>query len=100
MNERLIFATPVERAGTCELILCNFPIARFTHIPDEEDFISDMELAVNAPVFFRWAATTVGPARLVLFSCFNLSLALHEPPSWMAHEIRTLFGRNLLTSGL
>ena len=33
---------------------------------------------------------TPGPARLVVYSCYNLSLALHDPPMWMIHEMRRL----------
>jgi hypothetical protein len=98
MYERFILPGEVERNGTRQLVQTNFAIARLWDVHDECDFIMDMELALDKTVFFRWAASTVGPAGLVLYSCYNMSLELHEPPLWMVHEIRCLAYR--LTDGV
>jgi hypothetical protein len=98
MFERFILPGEIERTGTRQLVHTNFTLAKLWDINDECDFIMDMELAIEKPIFFRWAASTVGPAGLVLYSCYNMSLELHNPPLWMIQEIRGLSYR--LTDGV
>lgn len=92
MYERLIFATEVERAATRQLIHDNFPSAICVDMPDNlaEDFLLDVNIEVEKCIFFRWASATLGPSRLVLYSCYNMSIELFDPPAWMVVELRRL----------
>jgi hypothetical protein len=95
MYERLIFATEIERAGTRQMLSAAFPLARIWDVYDDIDFILDMEAACTQETFFRYAIVTPGPARLLIYSCYGLSMEMHDPPLWMIHELRKLY----LTSG-
>jgi hypothetical protein len=88
--ERLIFATEIERAGTRQLLSDAFPLSKLWYVQDEIDFIMEWEVDIPKDIFFQYVATTAGPAALLLHSCFNLSLALHDPPLWIIHELRKL----------
>jgi hypothetical protein len=57
---------------------------------NELDYIFDVEAPCSQETFFRYVAQTPGPARLLLYSCYNLSLMLFEPPLWMIQELRRL----------
>lgn len=92
MYERFIFVSELERSATRELVHDEFPVARLWDVCDDVDFLMDMDLALDEGVFFRWAVATPGPARWVIYSCFNMSLALHDPPAWMVQEMRRLVG--------
>lgn len=89
MFERFIFADETEREGTRELVTSAFPLAMLCNLPDPEaeDFITDMYAPIEERIFFRWAISTHGPARLLVYSCYHMSLALCEPPDWMIMEL-------------
>lgn len=92
MYERLLFASDIERAGTREMLSTAFPLGKLWYPHDElGDFLMDAEVDVPQETFFRYAIQTPGPARLLIYSCYNLSLALHEPPLWMIRELRRLY---------
>jgi len=93
MYERLLFASEIERAGTRETLSEAFPLGKLWYVTDEldTDFLMDAEFPCSQETFFRYAITTPGPARLLIYSCYNLSMALHEPPLWMIQELRRLF---------
>lgn len=76
-----------------------FPLAKLWPVPDPDadDFLLDMYAPVEEHLFFRWAITTHGPARLLVYSCYRFSLLLLEPPEWMKQEI--LLSQRLLTDG-
>lgn len=97
-QERLIFVSDLERLASRQLIFNNFPLACFSMIDDPPDFCLDIEIPVDRAIFFRWAITTIGPARLLVYSCFELSLSLCDPPPWIALEIQRYQSR-LLTDG-
>jgi len=90
--ERLIFATKIERSATRQLIRDSFPSASIIDTPDDlaEDFILDVYVPVEKCIFFRWATSTIGPCRLLLYSCFTMSMEMYDPPPWMAVELRRL----------
>jgi hypothetical protein len=88
MYERLIFATEIERASTRQLLGDAFPLSKLWYVADDTDFLMDMEVNISEETFFRYMATTLGPARLLLYSCFNLSMAMHDPPIWLVHALR------------
>lgn len=92
MYERLIFTTEIERSATRQLIRDNFPSAIIVDMPDNlaDDFILDVNIEVEKCIFFRWASSTQGPSRLVLYSCYYMSLDLFDPPAWMLVELRRL----------
>jgi len=90
MYERFIFATEIERGGTRQLIGDAWPLAKVWDVYDEDDYVLDAEIPCSQETFFRYAATTPGPARLLIHSCYYLSLLLHEPPLWMVQEMRRL----------
>ena len=90
MYERFIFATEIERAGTRELLSDAFPLSKLWYVHDDIDFLMDMEVSIPQEIFFQYVATTPGPARLLLHSCYHLSLALHDPPLWLIHELRKM----------
>lgn len=92
MYERLIFATSLERDATRQLIQDNFPAATLIDAPDVEgdDFLLDVNIAIEKEVFFRWVSTTLGPCRLLLYSCYHLSMDLFDPPTWMVAELRRM----------
>ncbi len=92
MYERLIFATELERAATRQLIRGIFPLAVCIDVPDNiaEDFLLDVNIEVEKCIFFRWASATQGPSCLILYSCYNMSIELFDPPPWMIVEIRRL----------
>lgn len=92
MYERFLFADEIERSGTRETLACAFPLSKLWYPHDElGDFVMDAEVPVSQETFFRYAVQTPGPARLLIYSCLNLSLALHEPPLWMIQELRRLY---------
>jgi hypothetical protein len=91
MYERFIFATAIERAATKEILSEAFPMGKLWYVSDDIDFLMDMEVPCTQETFFRYAVQTPGPARLLLYSCYNLSMLLHEPPLWMIQELRRLF---------
>lgn len=95
MYERFLFASEVERAGTRETLSYDFPLSKIWYVSDEYeiDFLMDAEFPVSQETFFRYALQTPGPARLLIYSCYNMSLLLHEPPLWMIQELRKLFFR-------
>ena len=97
MRERFIFTSDIERKAAKEFIQDNFPLARLVCATDalDTDFLLDMDLPIERVIFFRWAAVTHGPARLLLYSCYYLSLDLYDPPSWMTVELRRLQQRRL-----
>ena len=101
MYERFLFVNEVERAGTRETLADAFPLGKIWYVSDEYDidFLMDAEFPCSQETFFRYAVQTPGPARLLIYSCYNLSLALHEPPLWMIQELRRLFFQ-LPASGL
>ena len=88
MYERFILVSELERAATRQLVRGDWPVARLWDVCDDLDFLMDMELEVEESAFFRWAVATPGPARRIIYSCYNLSLALHDPPLWMVRELR------------
>jgi hypothetical protein len=92
MDELLIFGSRSERICTFELLRDAFPLAilNFFHDSEADDYIISMKLAVEPQVFFKWAATTVGPAGPILYTCLNLSLDLFDPPYWMQMELYKL----------
>ena len=92
MYERLIFATPLERDASRQLIHDNFPSAFIMYVPDTEadDFILDVNIPVDKCIFFRWAIATLGPGSALIYSCYTMSLELHDPPLWMIGELRRL----------
>lgn len=92
MYERFIFATEIERAGTRQTLSETFPQGRTWYIFDvlETDFLMDAEFPCTEESFFRYAIQTPGPARLLIYSCYTLSLMLDDPPLWMIHELRRL----------
>jgi hypothetical protein len=92
MYERLIFTTSLERDASRQLILINFPSAFVMYVPDTEanDFILDVSIPVEKCIFFRWAIATLGPGSALIYSCYTMSLELHDPPSWMIVELRRL----------
>jgi hypothetical protein len=93
MYERFLFADEIERAGTRETLADAFPLGKLWYIHDEleTDFLMDAEFPCSKETFFRYAIQTPGPARLMIYSCYNLSLLLHEPPLWMIQELRRLY---------
>lgn len=93
MYERFLFASEVERAGTREVLSASFPLGKLWYVADQfdTDFIMDAEFPCSNESFFQYAIQTPGPARLLIYSCYNLSLALHEPPLWMIQELRRLY---------
>lgn len=97
MYERFILTTDLEREATKHLVRVNFPAAELAYVlePEDSDFMLDMNLPVDKVVFFRFAATTHGPARLLLYSCYHMSLELYNPPNWMAAELRRLHLENI-----
>jgi hypothetical protein len=92
MYERFIFASEIERSGTRQMLSESFPLAKIWNVHDEleTDFLMDMEAPCSQETFFRYVVQTPGPARLLIYSCYNLSLLLHEPPLWMIQELRRL----------
>ena len=93
MYERFLFANEVERSGTRQTVSDAFPLAKIWNVSDEfeTDFLMDGEFPCSQETFFRYAITTPGPARLLIYSCLNLSLLLHEPPLWMIQELRKFY---------
>jgi hypothetical protein len=90
MFERFVFPTEIEREGTRQLIIVNFPSAKLWYMQDETDFVMDMELDVEKVVFFRWAIQPMGAGVPVLFYCLHMSLETYDPPAWMSNEIRII----------
>ena len=90
MYERLIFATELERAATRQLIQQAFPSANLIDLSDADDYILELSVDVEKCIFFRWACATPGPTKLLLYSCFNMSMELFDPPPWMLVELRRL----------
>lgn len=93
MYERFLFASEVERAGTRETLSTAFPLGKIWYVSDEldTDFLMDAEFPCSNETFFRFAIMTPGPARLLIYSCYNFSMLLHEPPLWMIQELRKLY---------
>lgn len=92
MYERFLFADEVERSGTREILSGAFPLAKLWYPQDEYGgFLMDGDMPCSQETFFRYATQTPGPARLLIYSCYYLSLALHEPPLWMIQELRRLY---------
>ena len=90
MYERLIFVTELERAATRETLSDNFPLGKLWYVQDDTDFLLDDEFSCTQQTFFRYAVQTPGPAVWLISSCLNLSLMMHQPPLWMAEELRKL----------
>ena len=92
MYERFIFATEIERAATRETLSESFPLGKLWYVSDEydTDFLMDAEFPCSQETFFRYAVQAPGPARLLIHSCYHLSMLLHEPPLWMIQELRRL----------
>jgi len=88
--ERLIFATEIERAGTRQLLSDAFPLSKLWYVQDEIDFIMEWEVDIQKISFFNMWLLPPVPLHFFLHSCFNLSLALHDPPLWIIHELRKL----------
>ena len=88
MYERLIFPTRIEKDGTKQLILTNFPHARIWTVPDYNlsVYVEDMELDIEKEYFFEWAVQTYP----VLFFCFYLSMELMENPPWIQNVLTKL----------
>jgi hypothetical protein len=93
MYERFIFASEIERAGTRQSLSDAFPLGKLWYVCDDldTDFLMDAEFPCSNETFFRYAIQAPGPARLLIYSCYNLSLALYEPPLWMIQELRKLY---------
>lgn len=93
MYERFLFASEVERAGTRESLSEAFPLGKLWYVSDEldTDFLMDAEFPCSETTFFRYAIQAPGPARLLIYSCYNMSMLLHEPPLWMIQELRKLY---------
>jgi hypothetical protein len=90
MHERFIFVSEIERAATRQILSDNFPLGKLWYVPDETDFIMDAEFPCSQETFFRYAILAPGPSGRLAFSCLYLSLLMHEPPLWMAQELRKL----------
>jgi hypothetical protein len=92
MYERFIFATEIERAGTRETLSDAFPLSKLWYVMDEfeVDFLMDAEFPISQETFFRYAVQAPGPARLLIYSCYSLSLLMDDPPFWMKSELKRL----------
>lgn len=101
MYERFLFADEIERAGTRETLADAFPSSKLWYVSDdlETDFLLDADFPCSQETFFRYAVRTPGPARLLIYSCYTMSMLLHEPPLWMIQELRKLYFQ-LPASGL
>ncbi len=88
-RDRLIFPSSLEQIGTRELVLINFPLAKWTNIPVENvyttpQYVSEIELDTNPVAFFTWAYWTPAGVGSIVFYCLNLSTQLIiDPPDWM-----------------
>jgi hypothetical protein len=93
LYERLLFASEIERAGTRQTLADDFPLGKLWYPCDTLgiNLLMDADLPCSQETFFRYAATTPGPACLLVHSCYNLSMMLHEPPLWMVRELRRLY---------
>jgi hypothetical protein len=92
MYERLIYPTKVEMEGTREILRHTFPLVKLWDVADPTDpFITDMELSLDEPCFFRWAIQPIrGAGHPIIFYCLNLSIHLLAPPPWMAAVLREI----------
>lgn len=92
MYERFIFASEIERSAARETLSEAFPLAKIWYVsdPEDTDFLMDAEIPVTTETFFQYAIHTPGPARLLIFSCYNLSMQMLNPPVWMEFELRKL----------
>jgi hypothetical protein len=88
MHERFIFATEIERAAARESLSSNFPLGKLWYVPDDTDFIMEAEFPCSLQTFFRYAIVAPGPAHLLIYSCFHLSMMMFEPPLWMIGELQ------------
>lgn len=84
VQERLICPSNIELSATKELIHVHFPLVSYNDVHDPFEYVSDFSIATEMPVFFRWAVTSQSESGLcVVTYCFNLSLQLFDPPTWM-----------------
>jgi hypothetical protein len=91
MYERLIYPSKIEMEGTRQLLITNFPLVKLWDVSDPiASYVTDMELSITEPQFFRWALRDSGIGIPVIHYCLNLTVALYEPPAWMTAILREM----------
>jgi hypothetical protein len=96
MFERLIFPNLVEQEAARELLTSNWPECTLTNLGDAENFVLELHIHVHEKVFFKWAYNCQSRDNGVLIYCFNLSVQMLDPPTWMIEAMRELKDQRLL----